>query len=99
MTRRPPRPSGARSARAPAAVDVTPDKIADVARATTLLATLPKGGTVVETTTHAPGGVASMWLDNGVRVHHRFMDQRKNEATIAITLAGGPIQETAANRG
>ncbi|MDP2701132.1 MAG: insulinase family protein, partial [Candidatus Rokubacteria bacterium] len=25
--------------------------------------------------------------------------QRKNEASIAITLAGGPIQETAANRG
>jgi zinc protease len=27
------------------------------------------------------------------------MDQRKGEAAIAITLAGGPIQETAANRG
>src|SRR5262245_3539160 len=82
-----------------AAVDVTPDKVADVARATTLLASQPKGGTVVETATHTPGAVTAMWLDNGVRVHHRFMDQRKNEATIAITLAGGPIQETAANRG
>jgi hypothetical protein len=82
-----------------AAVDVKPDKTAEVARATTLLATLPRGGTVVENHTHAGSGVTSMWLDNGVRVHHRFMDQRKNEARIAITLAGGTIQETAAERG
>jgi zinc protease len=82
-----------------AAVDVKPDQVAEVARATTLLATLPRGGTGVETQTHAASGVTSMWLDNGVRVHHRFMDQRKNEASIAITLAAGAIQETAANRG
>jgi zinc protease len=82
-----------------AAVDVKPEKPADVARATTLLATRPHPGTVVETTTHAASGVTSMWLDNGVRVHHRYMDQRKNEASIEITLAGGVIQETAANRG
>ncbi len=82
-----------------AAVDVKPDKPVEVARATTLLATLPKGGTVVESLTHAPSGVTSMWLDNGVRVHHRFMDQRRNEASIAITLAGGQIQESTANRG
>jgi len=82
-----------------AAVDVKPDKPVEVARATTLLATPPKGGAVVESLTHAASGVTSMWLDNGVRVHHRFMDQRRNEATIAITLAGGQIQETTANRG
>jgi len=82
-----------------AAVNVKPGKPHDVARATKLLATLPKGGTVVETLTHAGSGVTSMWLDNGIRVHHRAMDQRKNEASISITLAGGPIQETPANRG
>ncbi len=82
-----------------AAVNVKPGKPLDVARATKLLPTLPKGGTVVETVTHPASGVTSMWLDNGVRLHHRAMDQRKNEATISITLAGGPIQETAANRG
>ena len=54
---------------------------------------------MVESRTHPGSGVTSMWLDNGVRAHHRFMDQRKNEATITITLAGGPIQETAADRG
>jgi len=81
------------------AVDVKPDKPADVARAAALLATLPGGGAVVDSRTHAASGITSMWLDNGVRVHHRFVDQRKHEATIAITLAGGVIEETAANRG
>jgi zinc protease len=82
-----------------AAVEVTPDKVAEVARATALLTTLPKGGTVVESRMHAASGVTSMWLDNGVRAHHRFMDERKNEASVSITLAGGTIQETAPDRG
>jgi zinc protease len=43
--------------------------------------------------------VRSVWLDNGVRVHHRFVDQRRNEAKVRITLAGGEIEETAATRG
>jgi zinc protease len=82
-----------------AAAAVKPGKPVEVARATTLLAAMPGGGAVVESVPHAASGVTSLWLDNGVRVHHRSMDQRKNEASIAITLAGGPIQETAANRG
>ena len=82
-----------------AAIDVTPDKVAEVARPTALLSALPQAGTVVESAVHAPSGVTSMWLDNGVRAHHRFMDERKNEASIAITLAGGTIQETPADRG
>lgn len=82
-----------------AAVAVTPGKPVDGTRATTLLAAPPRDGAVVESVPHAASGVTSLWLDNGLRVHHRHMDQRKNEASIAITLAGGPIQETAANRG
>jgi zinc protease len=81
------------------AIAVRPGKPAEVARATTLLPVLPKGGAIVESRQHAASGVTSLWLDNGVRVHHRWMNQRKNEAAIAITLAGGPIQETATNRG
>ena len=81
------------------AVAVKPGKPVDVTRATTLLAAVPRGGVVAESLLHTASGVTSMWLDNGVRVHHRHMDQRKNEASIAITLAAGPIQETAANRG
>ena len=81
------------------AIAVTPDKPTEVARAAALLTTLPQGGTVTESRTHAASGVTSMWLDNGVRVHHRRMDQRKNEASIVITLAGGAIEESATNRG
>ncbi len=82
-----------------AAVAVKPGKPSHVARAATLLAALPRQGVVVESVPHAASGVTSMWLDNGVRVHHRQMDQRKHEASITITLAGGQIEETAANRG
>jgi zinc protease len=82
-----------------AAVNVAPDRVADAARPTSLLASAPAGGAVVESLADPASGVTSMWLDNGVRVHHRFMDQRKNEVSVAITLAGGQIQETAASRG
>ena len=81
------------------AVSVTPAKALEVARATSLLSSIPKGGVVVESVEHAGSGVTSARLDNGVKVHHRFMDQRKNEATVAITLAGGVIQEDGGNRG
>jgi zinc protease len=81
------------------AMDVKPDKPADLAPPSALLASLPRPGAVVETITHAASSITSQWLDNGVRVHHRRMDQRKGEATIAITLAAGVIEETAANRG
>jgi len=82
-----------------AAVDVKPDKRAEVARASSLLERLPAGGKIVESGEHTASGVMSAWLDNGVRLHHRFMDQRSSEATIVIALAGGQIQETASNRG
>jgi zinc protease len=81
------------------AVDVAPDSPAETDRPATLLSALPAGGAVVEQTRHPESGVTSAWLDNGVRVHHRFMDQRRDQASVVITLAGGRIQETAANRG
>jgi zinc protease len=82
-----------------AAVDVKPDKPAEIARATSLLAAVPRAGTIVDRQEHTASAVTSVRLDNGVRAHHRFMDQRKNEATVAITLAGGVIQEEVSTRG
>jgi zinc protease len=82
-----------------AAVDVTPEKPVEIARATSLLATPPRPGTIVDRGEHPASDVTSIRLDNGVRAHHRFMDQRKNEVTVAITLAGGVIQEDASTRG
>jgi zinc protease len=72
---------------------------AEVVADARLLDAAPRPGRVVEQGEHAASGVRSVWLDNGVRVHHRFVDQRRNEARVRITLAGGEIEETAATRG
>jgi zinc protease len=64
-----------------------------------LLAELPEPGKVVEETTAEDLGVTSAWLDNGVRVHHRFTDYKKDMVMVSISFAGGTIEETAANRG
>jgi len=79
------------------AVKPTPD--AEVAHATRLLEKLPKPGEVTEGDDHAETAVWSGWLSNGVRVHYRHMDARKNEVTISVSLLGGELLETAANRG
>ena len=36
---------------------------------------------------------------HGIRVHHRRVDQRKNQASIQVTLASGSILERPDNRG
>ncbi len=82
-----------------AAVNVRPDKVAEEARAASLMDKAPTPGTLVEGAVHDATGVLSGWFSNNVRFHHRQMDVRKNEASIIITLAGGEIQETAATRG
>ena len=64
-----------------------------------LLTTIPTPGAVVESTTDDELGITSAWLANGVRVHHRFMDYKKDAVSITIALAGGSIEETAANVG
>jgi zinc protease len=82
-----------------AALAVTPTKEVEVAHATQLISELPKAGTVTEQNENAATQVWSGWLSNNVRMHYRFMDYRKNEATVNITLVGGDLLETADNRG
>lgn len=81
------------------ALDVKPEKDAEVAHATSLMTDKPKAGSVVEGTEHADTKIWSGWLSNNVRVHYRFMDREKNQATIRISLLGGELLETAENRG
>lgn len=81
------------------AMSVTPAKEADAVLATTLMEQLPTPGTVVEQGEHAAAKVWSGWLSNGVRVHHRQMDYRKDQVNINITLYGGELIETPADRG
>jgi zinc protease len=81
------------------ALTVKPTQDSESARATQLMAELPKGGTLAEFEEHSPTHVWSGWLSNNVAVHYRFMDERKNEATVTINLYGGELLETAENRG
>ncbi len=81
------------------ALAVKPTPEAESTHATQLMSDLPKPGTVVEGAEHASSKVYSAWLSNNVRVHHRFMDERKNNVSVSITLYGGELTETADNRG
>ena len=69
------------------------------AAATELLAQLPSPGKTVDKSVDKDLGITSGWLSNGVRFHHRFMDYKKDTILISIALAGGSIEETAANLG
>lgn len=72
---------------------------AEEKRAEKLMEKLPEPGAVSQSDVHEASGVWSGWLSNGVRVHQRTMDYRKDNVGITITVYGGEILETAANRG
>jgi zinc protease len=75
------------------------EPLAEKVDAPTLLEKLPSPGNVVESTTDPDLQITSAWLDNGVRVHHRFMDYKKDSVFVSISLAGGQIEETKDNAG
>jgi zinc protease len=79
------------------AVKPTPEE--ETEYQSTLLASVPTPGEVAEGGEHSASGVWSGWLTNNVRVHHKFMDQRKDDVTVTISLIGGELLETAQNRG
>jgi zinc protease len=81
------------------ALSVKPERDAVAVRATQLMETLPQAGEITEVTEHASTGVWSGRLANNTRFHYRFMDTRKNEVTVRISLIGGELHETAENRG
>ncbi len=66
---------------------------------TSLLAKEPTPGTVTSSEEDKDLGVLSVTLDDGVRAHLRSMDFKKDQVFVRITLAGGTIRETAADRG
>jgi len=68
-------------------------------RPTELMSELPRAGTIAQMQIHPETGVFSAWMDNGARVHHRYMDYRKDSATVTISVAGGRILEDEATRG
>lgn len=82
-----------------AALAQRPDADGDVDRPAALMETPPKPGEVASIEHHAASDVWSAWLSNNVRLHYRYMDYKKEDASITISLAGGQIEETASNRG
>jgi zinc protease len=85
------------AARAAEARQVDPPSAEE--RPTTLLEQEPPPGKLVATEVDADLGITSGWFENGVRIHHRFMDYKKDAVLVSITLAGGQIEETAQNAG
>lgn len=81
------------------ALKAKPTQETEAARADTLMKDLPTPGEVTASSTHDASGVYSAWLSNNARFHHRFMDYQKSDVTITITLLGGELYETAADRG
>lgn len=75
------------------------DALAERTAKTSLLDEMPAAGTIVEESVHEATGAWSGLLSNNVQVHHRFMDYRKNQVMVSITLFGGDVDETAENRG
>lgn len=82
-----------------AALEVKPEAMARSERPTSLMERAPAGSNIRESSVHMGSGVTSAWLDNGVAYHFRFMDYRKDEVTVTMTLATGEILESATNRG
>jgi len=77
-----------------AAVARRPEPPSDVKLAQSLLDQEPTPGKLVESTRDPDLGITSGWLANGVRLHHRFMDYKKDLVLVTIALAGGQIEET-----
>ncbi len=66
---------------------------------TSLLAKMPESGKVVEKSMDEDLKITSAWLSNGVRVHHRYMDYKKDSVFVSVAMAGGRIEETSETQG
>ena len=80
-------------------LSVSPEPLDAGTRFTTILDAVPAPGEFVEQSNHAATDIETAFLSNGIAVHHRFMDYKKDSASITITLAGGVIEESPEQRG
>jgi zinc protease len=84
-------------AKAKSAQAIKVEKLPDENIRTNLLSKIPEPAKIVERSVDKDLDITSVWLENGVRVHHRFMDYKKDSVFVSIALAGGQIEETADN--
>ncbi|MCI0413399.1 insulinase family protein [bacterium] len=68
-------------------------------RPRTLLEKEPEPGAIAEQEEDAETKILSATLTNGIRIHLREMDFKKNSVSALIRLAGGEVRETTENRG
>ncbi|MBE7467257.1 MAG: insulinase family protein [Planctomycetes bacterium] len=68
-------------------------------RPKSLLEKDPTPGKIASQEEDAELGILSVTFENGVRVHFRSMDFKKDQVTCRITLGGGLIHEKPENRG
>jgi len=59
----------------------------------------PTPGEIIRRDEDADLGILSVTMRNGVRVHLRSMDYKKDQVLVKIVLAGGALRETEKNRG
>lgn len=68
-------------------------------RPKSLLEKEPEPGKISKQKEDEDTKILSVTFENGVRVRLRSMDFKKNQVWVRMTLAGGELAETAANRG
>jgi zinc protease len=78
-----------------------PVHAASTQRATTmpLLPAEPTPGKVASRAQDPDLGVTNVVFENGVVMHHRFSDYKKDQVLVQILLPGGMLEETAENHG
>ncbi|MDB5327262.1 MAG: peptidase, partial [Phycisphaerales bacterium] len=64
-----------------------------------LLAAAPAAGTIASEETDKDLAVATTTFANGVVMHHKYSDYKKDEILVTINLPGGQLEETAENHG
>jgi len=67
--------------------------------ASSILPSEPVAGKVVSKETNEKLGVTTVVFENGVVLHHKFVDAKKDQVVVSIQLPGGVIEETADNKG
>ena len=73
--------------------------VAVAASAVSILAADPAPGTVMSREVDEQLGVTTVVFANGVVLHHKFVDYKKDQASIEISLPGGVIEETTQTKG
>jgi zinc protease len=64
-----------------------------------ILAAEPAPGQVASEESDADLGLTTVTFSNGVVLHHKYSDYRKDQVMVQIILPGGILEETEANRG